>query len=248
MNARENFGFPHPIHVFVLANVLRRPIVIVPESNGLPISGLYLPILWDSSECIHWPIMLVCHGGQFIPLVSRTIQNSSEQKIVAENAIPLVTVQLEVIRMHFLFESEERIAHELLQKFLMVTEINLTRSEDICMVLSARLKQVNFSLHVCNESINLEPSNESFHNFSTASNEWMTSLEYNPEVCYSVIPCLTNGCKMFGIRENGWKCTRCYLLHGPALSSSTESILLPSAPGASIITLNDIQRRLYSGR
>ena len=67
-------------HVFVLANILRRPIIMyaVPKfrssSHGSTLQrvnfhGVYLPLLWDPSSCKKDPLPLAFYGGHFSALV-----------------------------------------------------------------------------------------------------------------------------------------------------------------------------------
>ena len=74
LNGLEEF------HVFVLANILRRPIIMyaVPKfrwsSHGSTLQqvnfhGIYLPLLWDPSSCKKDPLPLAYYGGHFSALV-----------------------------------------------------------------------------------------------------------------------------------------------------------------------------------
>ena len=67
-------------HVFVLANILRRPIIMyaVPKfrssSHGSTLQpvnfhGVYLPLLWDPNSCKKEPLPLAYYGGHFSALV-----------------------------------------------------------------------------------------------------------------------------------------------------------------------------------
>jgi len=66
-------------HVFVLAHVLRRPIIVLAEtmlkdSSGsafapIPYAGVYLPLECKPSKCHHSPLLLAYHASHFSPLV-----------------------------------------------------------------------------------------------------------------------------------------------------------------------------------
>ena len=66
-------------HVFVLANILRRPIIMyaVPKMRSVygatlqrvNFHGVYLPLLWDPSTCKKDPLPLAFYGGHFSSLV-----------------------------------------------------------------------------------------------------------------------------------------------------------------------------------
>jgi len=66
-------------HVFVLAHVLRRPIIVVAErmlkdSSGsalapIPFAGIYLPLECKPSKCHRSPLLLAYHASHFSALV-----------------------------------------------------------------------------------------------------------------------------------------------------------------------------------
>ena len=66
-------------HVFILAHVLRRPIVVIAESmlkdsSGaalapIPFAGVYLPMECNPSKCHRSPLLLAYHASHFSPLV-----------------------------------------------------------------------------------------------------------------------------------------------------------------------------------
>ena len=65
-------------HVFVLANILRRPIIMYAAPKLLLLEGLtlqrvefygiYLPLLWDKSACKKYPLPIAYHFGHFSAL------------------------------------------------------------------------------------------------------------------------------------------------------------------------------------
>ena len=76
----KNFESLDDFHIFVLANVLRRPVIMyastkyrsmgtdgtLQETN---IQGVYLPLLWDPKVCKRDPLPLAYDGGHFTALV-----------------------------------------------------------------------------------------------------------------------------------------------------------------------------------
>ncbi|XP_053144990.1 tumor necrosis factor alpha-induced protein 3 isoform X2 [Hemicordylus capensis] len=119
------------IHIFVLVNILRRPIIIVADKmlrslqsgssfSPLNIGGIYLPLHWPAEECYRYPIILAYDSMHFTPLV---ILNNSGPEF---RVIPLVSCergQFEDLKVHFLTDSEEREKEKLLRDYLMVIEI-----------------------------------------------------------------------------------------------------------------------------
>lgn len=80
------------LHVFVLAHVLRRPIIIVADTilkdaNGdamAPISfgGVYLPLERNPDECYRTPLLLTydaAHFSAIVPMESSAVSNSVKQ-------------------------------------------------------------------------------------------------------------------------------------------------------------------------
>ncbi|NWI19376.1 TNAP3 protein, partial [Crypturellus soui] len=119
------------IHIFVLANILRRPIIVLAdkvvrslESGSsfapLNIGGIYLPLLWPAEECYRYPIVLGYDNMHFTPLV--TLKDSGPEI----RAVPLVTSErgrFEDLNVHFLTDAEEREKEKLLKDYLIVMEI-----------------------------------------------------------------------------------------------------------------------------
>lgn len=66
-------AFLTQIHLFVLAHVIRRPIVVYAhtEQDDSPcrFRGIYLPLEWPEAECEKIPILLGYHQSHFVPLV-----------------------------------------------------------------------------------------------------------------------------------------------------------------------------------
>jgi len=94
-------------------------------------------LLWSHDECVRYPLVLTNVDGQFIPLVRG---DGSTDMPSALDIVPLVTAQLEPVRVWFLRDDEEPEVFSLMQRYMNVTEVNLTQAESISMVLSARLK------------------------------------------------------------------------------------------------------------
>ncbi len=142
------------IHIFVLANILRRPIIVLSEAvvrnlRGSALGpnnfgGIYLPLLWKPAQCVGYPIVLGFNVGHFVPLLGSSSSDVTErdhrsEMRLAEHVVPLVTHKLEPVHVHFLLAGEERYVHKLLHDYLKITEVNWTKSEGVQLVLAARL-------------------------------------------------------------------------------------------------------------
>eukprot|EP00094_Tigriopus_californicus_P012046 TCALIF_11640-PA protein Name:"Similar to trbd Ubiquitin thioesterase trabid (Drosophila melanogaster)" AED:0.02 eAED:0.02 QI:329/0.66/0.71/1/0.66/0.71/7/910/860 len=113
------------IHVFCLAHVLRRPIIVYGvkyvkswkgENLGYArFEGVYLPLLWEASFCSRSPIALGYTRGHFSALIppepSSCVSHpgaaaSSSTDDVKACFLPLMTYDRKVLPVHFLNESE----------------------------------------------------------------------------------------------------------------------------------------------
>jgi ubiquitin thioesterase ZRANB1 len=111
-------------HVFALAHVLRRPIIVygvkyVKSFRGETLGfagfqGIYLPLHWEPSFCSSSPIALGYTRGHFTALVPMDSISLAEHVTVSASAdsalhcryLPLVNSDHELLPLHFLTESE----------------------------------------------------------------------------------------------------------------------------------------------
>ncbi|XP_042346294.1 OTU domain-containing protein 7B isoform X2 [Plectropomus leopardus] len=94
-------------HVFVLAHVLRRPIVVVADtmlrdSGGeafapIPFGGIYLPLEVPAAKCHRSPLVLAYDQAHFSALVSMEQRDSSKEQVV----IPLTDSEHKMLPLHF---------------------------------------------------------------------------------------------------------------------------------------------------
>ncbi|KAJ8372480.1 hypothetical protein AAFF_G00289250 [Aldrovandia affinis] len=95
------------LHVFVLAHVLRRPIVVVADtmlrdSGGeafapIPFGGIYLPLEVPAIKCHRSPLVLAYDQAHFSALVSMEQQDSAKEQAV----IPLMDSEYRLLPVHF---------------------------------------------------------------------------------------------------------------------------------------------------
>ncbi|KAM8870806.1 OTU domain-containing protein 7B isoform 2-T2 [Spinachia spinachia] len=94
-------------HVFVLAHVLRRPIVVVADtmlrdSGGeafapIPFGGIYLPLEVPAAKCHRSPLVLAYDQAHFSALVSMEQRDGSKDQVV----IPLTDSEHKMLPLHF---------------------------------------------------------------------------------------------------------------------------------------------------
>lgn len=104
------------IHVFVLAHVLRRPIIIIADQflygfggepiAPIPFGGVYLPLECNPSTCFKSPLVLAFDSAHFSPLVP-----SEEKKDPKNNSlkasVPLVGPNYDLLPLHFSIDPGE---------------------------------------------------------------------------------------------------------------------------------------------
>ncbi|PAA84251.1 hypothetical protein BOX15_Mlig005475g1 [Macrostomum lignano] len=97
---RHTYSSLEEIHVFVAANVIRRPIVVVADAyvkaadgGNLapnPFAGLYLPLLERPETCCPYPVLLAFHSAHFSALLPMEASTASGDDYLP-SAVPLVT-------------------------------------------------------------------------------------------------------------------------------------------------------------
>ncbi|XP_066552902.1 tumor necrosis factor alpha-induced protein 3 isoform X1 [Amia ocellicauda] len=141
------------IHIFVLANILRRPIIIIADQvlrsmesgssfSPLNVGGIYLPLHWPVTKCYRYPIVLGYDSQHFAPLI--TIKDSGPEI----RAIPLEYPGrgvLEKLKVHFLHDNERPECEKLIKEYLMLMEIPVQgfSNDTTHMVTAARLDEEN---------------------------------------------------------------------------------------------------------
>ncbi|XP_048486520.1 ubiquitin thioesterase trabid [Plutella xylostella] len=127
----------HQLHVFALAHVIRRPIIVygvnvVNSFRGEALGyarfqGVYLPLLWEPEFCSKWPICLGYTRGHFSALVSVEPYSSTRRYICrerpenAEVYLPLTDFEGKLLPVHFLNCEELADTEGVLRRWLSVS-------------------------------------------------------------------------------------------------------------------------------
>ena len=98
-------------HVFILAHVLRRPIIVVADtmlkdSNGealapIPFEGIYLPMETEPALCHRSPLLLTYDASHFSGLGAMQKEGSPQERPQLMAAIPLVDPELQLLTLHY---------------------------------------------------------------------------------------------------------------------------------------------------
>ena len=146
--------FLESVHVYTLANILRRPIIIMTDPtirtfSGMSLQdndmgGIYLPLEWNWGDSHRTPILLGYSNSHFCPLLfadhpKQAMAGATQKKDLA----PLVNRKFEQLPVRFLLEGEEPEVGELLRKYLKVKETVMQVDETIQNILCAELETCN---------------------------------------------------------------------------------------------------------
>ncbi|KAA0198906.1 hypothetical protein HAZT_HAZT004841 [Hyalella azteca] len=128
------------LHIFVLAHILRRPIIVygvkcVKSFRGEDLGfarfeGVYLPFLWDASFCCKSPIALGYTRGHFcalVPICPQSLPASAAGAILDPGEsqlvfLPLMSSDGKLLPVHFLSQAEVGCEAGLLREWLEVCQ------------------------------------------------------------------------------------------------------------------------------
>ncbi|XP_029649695.1 OTU domain-containing protein 7B isoform X2 [Octopus sinensis] len=122
-------------HVFVLAHVLQRPIIVVADTvlrdaNGealapIPFGGIYLPLECDCHTSNHTPLLLTYDAAHFSALVPMATDCYSDKLSECSAAIPLVDPNFELLPIHFPNDPTDKINWKMHEKNPQPSELGL---------------------------------------------------------------------------------------------------------------------------
>ncbi|XP_051853797.1 tumor necrosis factor alpha-induced protein 3 isoform X1 [Antechinus flavipes] len=215
------------IHIFVLSNILRRPIIVISDkmlrslesgSNFAPlkVGGIYLPLHWPAQECYRYPIVLGYDSQHFAPLV--TLKDSGPEI----RAVPLVHREkgrFEDLKVHFLTEPEAEMKEKLLKEYLTVVEIPVQGWDHgtIHLINAAKLDEANLP-----KEINLVE--DYFELVQHEYKKWQENTELNhgeaharnglephlPQLSLMEVKCETPNCPFFMSVNTQPFCHECF--------------------------------------
>ncbi|KAJ8315296.1 hypothetical protein KUTeg_007446 [Tegillarca granosa] len=139
------------IHLYVVANILKRPIIVLGDNKARTIHGqsiqennllgIYLPLEWSHSDVSRCPIIIGYSFNHFTPLVSQ--ENTPDGRAIdGEYVVPLILSDQTQIPLKFLLANEEPLAHELLRQYLKIQTVPLTLEESILEVPAAKVEHL----------------------------------------------------------------------------------------------------------
>ncbi|CAI5439760.1 unnamed protein product [Caenorhabditis angaria] len=127
------------IHVFALAHVLKRPIVVVSDTvlrnakgeelSPVSFGGIYLPLECPPSQCHRSPLVLCYDSAHFSPLVPMRSDTTSMKQI-----IPIIDINRNLLPVHFALDPGDNF-----NWWKSENQPNHSQSESICEVQKLEL-------------------------------------------------------------------------------------------------------------
>ena len=172
-------------HVYMLANILRRPIIVMAHSmwhdlqgNSLQpqnFSGVYLPLRWTPEECSKHPIILGYYQMHFVPLVYTGVMDG--ETAATDFVAPLIVKDHNPLPIHFLTEEEAAKEDQLLHDYLTIEEIPHMDSDE-SLASTHVIKGAALSTQIPPDDINLMTS---YFKLVESHYRYYLETEYNPQ-------------------------------------------------------------------
>ena len=127
----QKFASLDAIHIFVLCNVIGRPIIVYTDANttnggydvtdGIRYEGVYLPVLRAPNSCEKSPVLIGFDSGRFVPLFSTENQSldvfTTNPHSHSQHCAPLIRKDFSKIPIRFLRKQEQIQPDFLLRKY-----------------------------------------------------------------------------------------------------------------------------------
>ena len=196
-------------HIFVLANVLRRPIIVygVPKvrsfntrgtMQNINFHGIYLPLLWGSQLCHKSPLCLGYGMGHFTALVPA---GNPQQQLT----VPLTDNKGRVLPIRFLLQPEEQITFYLLKQYL-----------DVFQLYSSSLsKQIPVTVIALREAAHMQQLVQMYIDMSLTTfkpyhDDHIPPQPAAPQDGVQHHPCVGCNSGVFASAETNFLCSVCY--------------------------------------
>ena len=226
------FGSLEEIHIFVLANILRRAIIVLSDEtlrgpygdsySPINFGGIYLPLLWDSVDCVKSPLVIGYANGHFTAVVSiedgkldlGTENNPAlSSSTNCLHAVPLVKFGgVEPLPVHFLYDHEEPLASGRLRQYLDCAKVSISSN-----LGDTRQTVLVAKLHFSEQPRCMKELIDGY--FTKAREEYERVLRHSQlhaqlqpgiqQPALQIVPCQTPGCSFYGSTETGNRCSKC---------------------------------------
>ncbi|XP_046847966.1 tumor necrosis factor alpha-induced protein 3-like [Xenia sp. Carnegie-2017] len=143
------------IHIFALANILRRPILVICDDShrgaGVNLGGIYLPLLSNLVDCIKTPLIIGYHHGHFTALVMA--ENNERGHTLADHkmviGVPLMKHNGQPMKLRCLLPEERNYSGRLQREYLNYLKLHYTFDNECEMkILVAEMEACEQNPHV----------------------------------------------------------------------------------------------------
>lgn len=224
------FGSLEEIHIFVLANILRRTIIVMSDDtlrgpygdsySPINFGGIYLPLLWDSVDCVKSPLVIGYANGHFTAVVSiqdgqLDLENENQPALRSSNcmhAVPLIKYDGSPLPVHFLLDHEVPLASDRVRQYLDCAKVSVLSDQG-----GSRQSILVAKLHFGEEPRCMKALIDGY--FQRAKEEYQRMLRTSQvniqsqpgtkQPTLQIVPCQTQGCTFYGSTETGNRCSQC---------------------------------------
>ena len=224
------FGSLEEIHIFVLANILRRTIIVLSDDtlrgpygdsySPINFGGIYLPLLWDSVDCVKSPLIIGYANGHFTAVVSiqdgkldLEVENQpASNSANCMHAVPLVKYDGSPLPVHFLYDHEAPLASDRLRQYLDCAKVPFVsdQGETRQTILVAKLHFPE-KPHCMKALIDgyFAKAREEYQRVSRNSQLHPQFQPGAKQPALQIVQCQTQGCSFYGSTETGNRCSKC---------------------------------------
>ncbi|XP_076076930.1 uncharacterized protein LOC143047640 [Mytilus galloprovincialis] len=251
------------VHLYVLANILRRPIIVLASKNvrsvygnsvqECNISGIYLPLEWKENEIYPSPILIGYSMNHFVPLVTKqSLGRDNDGELV----VPLVLSDQTPLFVQFLLPEEEPLVQDLLKMYLKLKSVPMTTQDSVLQIPVAKLEFQTIQDHHNLVQDHLSECLQIYGFWSKDPSR--TPQAQEPPVFvnneYRVVDqekgtitcqpkCWNEGCEMYGAPSIAGYCHKCFMdytrdykRNEDVAAQSRQIEMEPTAPPASFTT------------
>ena len=225
------FGSLAEIHIFVLANILRRSIIVVSDDtlrgpygdsySPINFGGIYLPLLWDSVDCVKSPLVIGYADGHFTAVIS--IEDGKMDLGIEDNpapssssncihAVPLVKYDGTPLPVHFLYNYEAPLASDRVRQYLDCAKVPFSSNQG-----ETRQTVLVAKLHFSEQPRSMKELIDGYfrkarEEHQRVSRHSQLHAQLQPgtkQPALQIVECQTQGCSFFGSTETGNRCSKC---------------------------------------
>ena len=211
-------------HIFVLANILRRPIIVygVPKARSfntggtmqnINFHGIYLPLLWGSQLCHKPPLCLGYGMGHFTALVPT---GNPQQQLT----VPLTDNTGHVLPIRFLLQAEEQNTFYLLEQYLDVTKLYSSSSGRQISAAVVAIREAAHVRHLVNEYIDMSLVEFNKQNQPYYAQPQPPATSQRDTQCQQCVGCDSG---VYASAETNFLCSVCFKKHTAAAADYNTS-------------------------